>query len=141
MRALHQYYGEPSNYDVIDEKVMVEANMYGLPFYDFGPTAPPSPALPPTVPGGSDSVQLPADHGQRHRPPTPVAAASSSSTRPPGRHQVHRRRRRADTAGTLSVFYRPVQPQVSRDVTIDDPGKAAHGAWISEPDHAHDPRR
>ena len=38
MRALHQYYSEPSNYDVIDEKVMVEANMYGLPFYDFAGT-------------------------------------------------------------------------------------------------------
>ena len=40
VRALHQYYAEPSNYDVLDEKVMIEANMYGLPFYDFGSLRP-----------------------------------------------------------------------------------------------------
>ena len=33
------------------------------------------------------------------------------------------------TGGTLSVIYRPVQPQVSRDVTV--PGMAAHGAFIT----------
>ena len=38
MRALHEYYGERRDYDVVDEKVMVEANMYGLPFYGFTAT-------------------------------------------------------------------------------------------------------
>ena len=31
--------------------------------------------------------------------------------------------------GTLSVFYRPEQPEVARDVTV--PGTVAHGAWVS----------
>jgi hypothetical protein len=130
VRALHQYYAEPSNYDVIDEKVMVEANMYGLPFYDFGSTAPPSPALPPTVPGGSDSVQLPTISAS-------VVGQDAGGGRslfvdtghPDG--TTYTQGGATLTAGTLSVFYRPVQPTVSRDVTIDDPNKVAHGAWIS----------
>ena len=130
VRAVHQYYAEPSNYDVIDEKVMVEANMYGLPFYDFGSTAPPSPALPPTVPGGSDSVQLPQITAN-------VAGQAVSGGRslfvdsghPDG--TTYTQGGATLTAGTLSVFYRPAQPTVSRDVTIDDPNKVAHGAWIS----------
>ena len=98
IRALHQYYAEPSNYDVIDEKVMIEANMYGLPFYGFGgtpqhvPTAP----TPPThaVVGGVDTAHLPAlggfnfarDAGQRrlvalHRPAAPGRLDASA----PGR--------------------------------------------------------
>jgi hypothetical protein len=31
--------------------------------------------------------------------------------------------------GTLSVFYRPEQPEAARDVTV--PGTVAHGAWVS----------
>jgi hypothetical protein len=130
VRSLHQYYAEPSNYDVIDEKVMVEANMYGLPFYDFGSTAPPSPPLPPTVPGGSDSVQLPQITANV------VGQAVSNgrslfvdSGHPDG--TTYTQGGATLTAGTLSVFYRPAQPTVSRDVTIDDSNKVAHGAWIS----------
>jgi hypothetical protein len=130
VRALHQYYSEPSNYDVIDEKVMVEANMYGLPFYDFGASAPASPGTAATVPGGSDSVQLP-------RIAANVVGQSVSGGRtlfvdsghPDG--TTYTQNGAALTAGTLSVFYRPAQPTVSRDVTIDDPNKVAHGAWIS----------
>jgi hypothetical protein len=129
VNALHRYYSEPSNYDVIDEKVMVEANMYGLPFYDFGST--PAPANPPTVPGGSDSVQLPAITAS-------VQATSASGGRslfvdaghPDGTTYTDANGTKL-TAGQLSVFYRPVQPTVSRDVTINDPNKVAHGAWIS----------
>jgi hypothetical protein len=129
VQALHQYYSEPSNYDVLDEKVMVEANMYGLPFYDFGST--PAPAMPPTVPGGSDSVQLPAITAN-------VQAQAAGNGRslfvdnghPDGSTYTDSNGVRL-TAGTLTAFYRPMQPTVSRDVTIDDPNKVAHGAWIS----------
>ena len=129
VQALHQYYSEPSNYDVLDEKVMVEANMYGLPFYDFGSTA--APAMPPTVPGGSDSVQLPAITAN-------VQAQGAGNGRslfvdnghPDGSTYTDSNGVRL-TAGTLTAFYRPMQPTVSRDVTIADPNKVAHGAWIS----------
>jgi hypothetical protein len=130
VRAVHQYYAEPSNYDVIDEKVMVEANMYGLPFYDFGSTAPPPPAFTPTVPGVSDSVQL------------PTIAADVRATDAGGGRSLFVDQGHPDgttysdsgvdyTAGTLSVFYRPAQPTVTRDVTINDANKVAHGVWIS----------
>ena len=132
VRALHQYYSEPSNYDVIDEKVMVEANMYGLPFYGFSGTAqnPPTPPTPPThgVENGVDTAHLPeiAANIQQHilgdgrslfeDPNHPDGSTFTDSNGVPL------------TMGTLSVFYRPAQPEVSRDVTV--PGTVAHGVWI-----------
>jgi hypothetical protein len=135
VRALHQYYSEPSNYDVIDEKVMVEANMYGLPFYDFGTTPPqnvPTPPTPPThaVENGLDVAHLPAITANIQ----PQDAGNGRSLFVDPDHADMSTYTDANgvplTMGTLSVFYRPVQPTVSRDVTINDPSKIAHGAWI-----------
>ncbi|MGB2875383.1 MAG: PxKF domain-containing protein, partial [Gaiellaceae bacterium] len=133
VRALHQYYSEPSNYDVIDEKVMVEATMYGLPFYDFGSITPqnvPSPPTPPShaVENGVDTAHLPE-----------IAANIQQQVLGDGRslfvNQGHPDGTTFTdgngvplTMGTLSVFYRPAQPEVMRDVTV--PGSTAHGAWI-----------
>ena len=139
VRALHRYYSEPSNYDVIDEKVMVEANMYGLPFYDFGTAQPqnpppgitnPSHAVDPNT--GIDTASLPAITANIQQQTLTdgtnrslfVDQGHPDGTTYTGANGVPL------TAGTLSVFYRPVQPTVSRDVTISDPNKIAHGAWI-----------
>ena len=136
VRALHQYYSEPSNYDVIDEKVMVEATMYGLPFYDFGTTPPQNvPAAPtPLVPadlGGIATAQLPAITANIQQ--NPLTGLFGDPGHPDG--TTYQDGLAWLTAGTLSVFYRPIQPTVSRDVTIDNPTsnpttKIAHGAWI-----------
>ncbi|HSC50704.1 MAG TPA: PxKF domain-containing protein [Gaiellaceae bacterium] len=130
VQALHRYYSEPSNYDVIDEKVMVEANMYGLPFYDFGPAAP---GFTPTVPGGSDTVQLPTITANVQKQDLTDGTGRSLfvDSGHPDRTTYTDSNGVRLTAGTLAAFYRPTQPTVSRDVTIDDPNKVAHGAWIS----------
>ncbi len=133
VRALHRYYSEPSNYDVIDEKVMVEANMYGLPFYDFGSTVPQNVPTPPTPPshgivGGLDIAQLPAI--TTNVQPNPLVDGLFTDAGHPDGTKYTDTNGVPLKAGTLSVFYRPIQPTVSRDVTINDPTKVAHGAWI-----------
>jgi hypothetical protein len=132
VRALHQYYSEPSNYDVIDEKVMLEANMYGLPFYGFTgtPQNPPPPLTDPSHPvdpaTGLVTAQLPLIQPTIQQ--NPLSGLFIDSGHPDG--TTYTQNGATLTAGTLSVFYRPIQPTVSRDVTINDPQKMAHGAWI-----------
>ena len=113
VRALHQYYSEPSNYDVIDEKVMIEANMYGLPFYGFGGTPQHTPpAVHPANPRGRRRRRHGAPAGRQRlqlRQATP-AARHSLFVDPAHRTARPSRRRRPWTMGTLSVFYRPAQP-------------------------------
>ena len=132
VRALHSYYETAGTYDVVDEKVMAEATMYGLPFYGYSgtPQNPPPAPTPPTthLDGGLDTASLPAiapniqpqdagDGQTLFRDP----AHPDGSSYADGSTLL--------TAGTLSAFYRPVQPQFSRDVTV--PGKPAHGAFIT----------
>ena len=133
VRALHQYYAEPSNYDVLDEKVMIEANMYGLPFYDFGSIAPVN--QPPAVTPPSHGVENGVDTAHLGVISANVTGHSVSGGRTLFYDSAHPDGS-TDTStpgtplsfGTLSAFYRPAQPTVSRDVTI--PGTVAHGAWI-----------
>jgi hypothetical protein len=129
VRALHDYYATAGSYDVVDEKVMVEANMYGLPFYGYTGTPqniPPTPTPPPTHDdGGLLTATLPAITANI----TQHDAGDGQSlfyddAQPDGTTNAAGIR-----AGTLSVIYRPVQPQLSRDVTV--PGTAAHGAFIT----------
>jgi hypothetical protein len=131
VRALHQYYSEPSNYDVLDEKVMVEANMYGLPFYGFSgtphnvPQAPTPPAH--AVEGGVDTAHLPLVNGFNiGQADTLHPRLIDDPTRPDG--ATFQSNGAPWTMGTLSVFYRPEQPTASRDVTV--PGTVAHGVWV-----------
>ena len=130
VRALHEYYREAGAYDVVDEKVMVEANMYGLPFYGFSntpqPQPPTAPQLTPTVVGGLNTAHVPA-----------LTASITAHDAGDGQSLFYDDSQAEGTttaggikSGTLSVIYRPVQPQLSRDVTV--PGTSAHGAFITD---------
>jgi hypothetical protein len=132
VRALHQYYAEPSNYDVIDEKVMIEANMYGLPFYDITgtPQNVPTPPSPPAHGGenGIDTAHLPEITANIQQNTLGDGRSLFTDLGHPDGTKYTDTNGVPLTAGTLSVFYRPIQPTVSRDVTV--PTMVAHGAWI-----------
>jgi len=133
VRALHQYYSEPANYDVLDEKVMIEATMYGLPFYNFTGTPQNVPATP-TPPGTA------ADGGFSTAHLDPITANIQQQQLTDGTNRsLFVNQGHPDgstflqggvplTMGALSVFYRPAQPEISRDVTV--PGTTARGVWI-----------
>ena len=93
VRALHQYYSEPANYDVIDEKVMIEANMYGLPFYTFSgtPQNPPPAVTPPShsVVGGRRHGASAGRDRLQHRPERPGPPAPVRRPEPTGRVDLH----------------------------------------------------
>ena len=129
VRALHDYYANAGLYDVVDEKVMVEANMYGLPFYGFSGTPQNPPAVAPTPTTRNDNgltaAQLPAlTAGITKHLQTDGTSLFFDDAQPDGTTNAGGIR-----SGTLSVSYRPIQPQLSRDVTV--PGFSAHGAFIT----------
>jgi hypothetical protein len=103
--------------------------MYGLPFYGFGGTPqsqPPTAAqLVPQQVGGLNLAQVPAIGANI----TAHDAGNGESLfyddgQPDGTTNAN-----GIKAGTLSVIYRPVQPQLSRDVSVA--GTSAHGAYIT----------
>jgi hypothetical protein len=115
--ALHSYYLTAGAYDVFDEKVMIEATFYGLPFYRFD-----SAAITPVAPTADPA-------------PTPLSAEGSVEVAPITMSPTLTRQSRPDgrtwweiDGQTLNVPYRPVQPTDSRDVTL--PGKTARGVFI-----------
>jgi hypothetical protein len=92
---------------------MIEATFYGLPFYRFtnpGSSTPPAP--PATTPDGTvDVAALP-----------PITPSPTQHTLPDGRKWW-------EIGGqTMNVPYRPIQPLLSREVTV--PGKSARGVFI-----------
>ena len=104
--------------------------MYGLPFYGYTgvpqnvpPVAPP----PPTHVGQRPPDGNAAAHHRRASPRTTQATASRCSTTT--RSPTGRRTPAGNRAGTLSVIYRPIQPQLARDMTVA--GTSAHGAFIT----------
>ena len=120
--ALSDYYLSPGAYDVYDEKVMLEATFYGLPFYHFAnPGTAPAPTPPATHDDG-DGLQVAS---------MSVTPNATETTLGDGRSFW-------SVAGrTQNTIYRPVQPLVSKDVTV--PGLSATGAFMTSltvSDHA-----
>ena len=112
--ALTTYYLTAGDYDVFDEKVMIEANFYGLPFYRF------------TSPGSSTPPAQPAPG-----PPdgSGVAVAGLDPIAPSPTQNTSGGRTWWTNGGlTLNVPYRPIQPLVTQEVTVN--GKSARGVWI-----------
>jgi hypothetical protein len=117
IEALHSYYLTAGAYDVFDEKAMIEATFYGLPFYRFNPNTitPVTPPAPPPLP-------TPTTEGS-----VQVSSVTLSPTLTPQTRSDGRKWWEID-GQTLNVPYRPVQPTASRDVTL--PGKTARGVFI-----------
>ena len=112
--ALTTYYLTAGDYDVFDEKAMIEATFYGLPFYHF-PTQTTPPAPPPPVPTADGTVEKLSL--------APIAPNPALQTLADGRKWW-------EIDGlTLNVPYRPVQPLYPKDVTV--PGKSARGVFIT----------
>jgi hypothetical protein len=133
VRALHQYYSEPANYDVLDEKVMIEATMYGLPFYSFTGTPvnqPQAPTPPATVADGNFTTAhldpITANIQQQQLTDGSNRSLFVNQGHPDG--STFLQGGVPLTMGALSVFYRPAQPEISRDVTV--PNTTARGVWI-----------
>jgi hypothetical protein len=113
--ALTTYYLTAGDYDVFDEKAMIEATFYGLPFYKFAssPTSSP-PAQPSPGPADTDGVE--------------TATLAAIAPNPSPESLSDGRKWWKSTAGTLNVPYRPIQPLSSQEVTVT--GKSARGVWI-----------
>jgi hypothetical protein len=112
IEALTSYYLTAGDYDVFDEKAMIEATFYGLPFYTF---ASPGSTTPPAQPDLTDDGT--------------VKVAGLDPIAPAATPQTTRGRTWWEIAGqTLNVPYRPIQPLFSQEVTVD--GESARGVWI-----------
>ena len=111
--TLQSYYLTAGDYDVFDEKAMIEATFYGLPFYHFRNPGTPAAASPPStaLDGSVDVAAL-----------APIAPNPTVRTLADGRKWWE------IDGQTLNVPYRPIQPLLSRDVTV--PGKSARGVFI-----------
>jgi hypothetical protein len=103
--------------------------MYGLPFYGYTGTPLNAPPVAPTPPTHVDNGLLTGT-----LPPITAAITAHDAgngeslfydaTQPDGTTNAAGIR-----SGTLSVIYRPIQPQLSRDITVS--GTSAHGAFIT----------
>jgi hypothetical protein len=101
--ALTQYFATTGVYSAVDEKVMLEATFYGLPFYHFGSgTA--------SAPGGGTA-------------PTSDGVVESAP------YSIHPATADPSSKGTLSVPHRPLEPLITKDVSVS--GKQARGLWVT----------
>ena len=111
--ALQTYYLTAGDYDVFDEKAMIEATFYGLPFYHFKT---PGNSTPPTPPATTPENGL------------DVASLDPLTPNPTSHTLADDRRYWEIDRNTLNVPYRPVTPLVAKEVTV--PGKSAKGVFI-----------
>jgi hypothetical protein len=114
--ALTNYYLGASIYSAYDEKVMLEATFYGLPFYHFG-----------TAPTAADSSSMTAaPSGSIDIGSTSVTGLGPGASPTPGQGGTQYWK---GPAGTLTVPYRPIQPLATKDVTVA--GKKARDIFVT----------
>jgi hypothetical protein len=111
--ALHKYFLGSAVYDAYDEKVMLEATFYGLPFYHFG--------TPPTAADTSTMTASPS--GAIDIGSTSISPSLTPKTGEGGTQFWE------GPAGTLAVPYRSIQPVATKDVTIN--GKQARDVFLT----------
>jgi hypothetical protein len=111
--ALNTYFLTAGNWDLLDEKVMLQATFYGPPWSHFGTTTPAPPYTPPS-PQAKDGLQIAS---QQLNPVIHENPASGGRTW-------------WDIGGlSLSVPYRSIQPLMTRNVTVAN--QRAHDAFIT----------
>ena len=137
-RAKQDYYltagGSLSSYD---RKALLEATMFGLPFYGVGVAPTAIPGSPPGVPvAGATNVTTPADGTLVNDPvsgqPSAEFSLTPSFTLVPGPKGLH-----YSNAGQVTqVNYRPIVPRVSLPATR--PGQVAHYPFVESLESAPD---
>ncbi|HEX9695551.1 MAG TPA: PxKF domain-containing protein [Actinomycetota bacterium] len=112
--AKHAYFATAGLYGVYDEKALIEATMYGLPFWKLGPDEPaPGPVAPPST---------------TTDPLTGLTVASISMTPPTTRVDTPRGSFWRGPSGVHMMHHRPLQPLATRDVTVA--GLLPHGVIV-----------
>jgi len=111
--AVHKYFLGSAVYDAYDEKVMLEATFYGLPFYHFG--SPPAAADTSTMTASASGA---IDIGS-----TSITPALTPKTGEGGTQFWQ------GQAGTLAVPYRSIQPVATTDVSVA--GKKARDVFLT----------
>jgi CSLREA domain-containing protein len=119
--AKHRYAAGALLYGSFDDKVLMEATFYGLPFYAIGADAPPVPP-PDPLPTGTDGA-------------TGLTVGSFSDTLVPGTdltiNSTPRGTYYSVDGKTQVTPLRPIQPRVEIDATQPG-GLVAHGAMITD---------
>ncbi len=119
VQAKHEYFATMGTYGVFDEKVLVEATFYGLPFWRVGP-APTGPR--PTI-GSGPTTTADAVAGA---PVSTVTLSPISSGEVVQQTSARGTYWAAGEDKDVSFSpYRPLQPLLTRDVTV--PGNTATG--------------
>lgn len=116
LNALTDYFVSASVYSAYDEKVMLEATYYGLPFWRFGSA--------PVAVGGSGMTTSSSngiDIGSASLPTLGTMLTAKTG--------VNGTKHWEGPAGTLAVPYRPIQPLATKDVTV--PGKQARDVFLT----------
>ncbi|MEM9465482.1 MAG: hypothetical protein AAGA90_08900, partial [Actinomycetota bacterium] len=124
--AKNRFVAENAGFTVYDEKASMEATFYGLPIYRVDIPAQPAPAAPVNVPA-PDATGTPAL-------PVPVATGNTPVGTPRGTYWAN-----FDADGNEQIINspgRPVQPQLTTDVSVVDPAdptqldQIAHGGLV-----------
>ncbi len=120
VKAKNRYFATMGTYGVFDEKALIEASFYGLPFWRIGPAGP-APAAPPAVTTTADAT---AGVPVASLTLTPLSSGEVTQHDVPGRGTYW-----SGPGNEVSFApYRPYQPLLTRSVNA--PGKTATGIFL-----------
>ncbi len=126
-RAKQQYYLDRPALSAYDEKSLLEASLFGLPFYNVG--APTTAPAPPTTVPGTTAATTPAASPIAPDPVSGIDSATFSATPDFGTVITGKHGKFYANAGGVDVVnYRPLVPKLTMPAT--KPGLRAHSPFI-----------